>query len=380
MTAPERGRDAPTILPGLQVLGRIDRLRPRLAEAGADAVLVTARSNIRYLTGFTGSAGVLLVTGNRAVLATDGRYRTQAGEQLDGVGLGDQVDVVVGGLQAQHEAVTAVATREGVSRLGVEAEDISWAGQRRWAQALGGTQVIATAGLVEGLRLVKDAGELARMERAAAIADRALGEVVPMLAEGRTEQEVALALDTAMRRLGAEDRAFETIIAGGPHAAMPHARPTDRPIGRGDPVVMDFGAVFDGYRSDMTRTFCVGGEPQGELARLFSVVAAAQAAGVAAVCPGSESSLVDQACRDLIGDAGWAAAFEHGTGHGVGLDIHEAPSVAPTSTAILTPGVVVTVEPGVYLVGLGGVRIEDTLVVTDDGSRPLTRFPKDVAA
>ena len=155
--------------------------------------------------------------------------------------------------------------------------------------------------------------------------------------------------------------------------------PGGRRIGPGDPVVVDFGAVYDGYRSDMTRTFWVGGEPDGELATVFSVVAEAQAAGVAAVRSGTAAGEVDRVCRDLIARAGWAERFEHGTGHGVGLDIHEAPSVGPDATAILSPGVVVTVEPGVYLAGLGGVRIEDTLVVTEHGGRPLTRFPKEVA-
>jgi Xaa-Pro aminopeptidase/Xaa-Pro dipeptidase len=213
---------------------------------------------------------------------------------------------------------------------------------------------------------------VARIAAAAAIADAALGEVLGMLGDGRTEEEVALALDTAMRRLGSQDRAFETIVASGPNAAKPHARPSSRRIEAGDPVVIDFGATFDGYRSDMTRTFCVGGAPSAELARVFEVVAEAQAAGVAAVADGVVSG--------DIALSGWAEAFEHGTGHGVGLDIHEAPAVGPGSTAILTPGVVVTVEPGIYLAGVGGVRIEDTVVVTDQGCRPLTAFTKDIAA
>jgi Xaa-Pro aminopeptidase len=195
-----------------------------------------------------------------------------------------------------------------------------------------------------------------------------------------TESQFALALDTAMRRGGAEGTAFETIVASGPNSAKPHHRPGERVIVPGDPVVVDFGAIFEGYRSDMTRTFCVGAEPTGELARVFAVVKEAQAAGVAAVRSGIGAKEVDEVCRQVIGDAGWADAFEHGTGHGVGLDIHEAPTVSPLGTAILGPGVVVTVEPGVYLPGLGGVRIEDTLVVTAEGSRSLTGFTKEVAA
>jgi Xaa-Pro aminopeptidase len=358
---------------------RLARLRPLVEAAGADSLLVTTLPNIRYLTGFSGSAGLLLVTGDETLLVTDGRYRTQAAEQLDAAGLAGSVELVVGGGQVQREAVVALAARGG-SRVGLEAENVTWGSQRRWADALMAAELVATAGVVEGLRLVKDAGEVARIATAAAIADAALGEVLEMLSQGRTEVEVALALDTAMRRLGSEDRAFETIAASGPNAAKPHARPTGRSIAVGDPVVIDFGATFDGYRSDMTRTFCVGGAPTAELARVFAVVSEAQAAGVAAVAPGVAGGDIDKACRDLIAMSGWADAFEHGTGHGVGLDIHEAPAVAPGSTAILAPGVVVTVEPGVYLAGVGGVRIEDTVVVTDQGCRPLTAFTKDIAA
>jgi len=362
---------------------RLTSLRARLDAAEVDALLVTALPNVRYLTGFTGSAGVLLVTGSGdplAHLVTDGRYRTQADEQLVAAGVHGAVELTVGGVQAQRQALAARARAVSVRRLGLEADHVTWSSQRRWTEDLAPAVPVATSGVVEALRQVKDSGELARMERAAAIADAALGEVLSLLGERRREDEVALALDTAMRRLGAEDRAFETIIASGPNAAKPHARPSARTIVPGDPVVVDFGAIFDGYRSDMTRTFCVGGEPAETLARVFEVVGAAQAAGVAVVRAGVATGDVDKACRDLIADAGWAEAFEHGTGHGVGLDIHEAPALGPGSTAILGADVVVTVEPGVYLAGIGGVRVEDTVVVTADGCHTLTRFPKDIAA
>ncbi len=182
-----------------------------------------------------------------------------------------------------------------------------------------------------------------------------------------------------MRERGAEDRAFETIVASGENSAKPHARPGRRPIRPGDPVVVDFGAVFDGYRSDMTRTFCVGGPAHRRAGHGVRGGGGVPAAGGGRVEPGVAAGSVDQACREAIAEAGWAERFEHGTGHGVGLDIHEGPSVGPGSTAILEPGTVVTVEPGVYLPGTGGVRIEDTLVVTEHGSRPLTQFPKEVA-
>jgi Xaa-Pro dipeptidase len=243
---------------------------------------------------------------------------------------------------------------------------------------------VATTDVVEALRVLKDEGEVDRMRMAASIADAALAEVLPVLAGATTtrleEQEFALCLDSAMRRLGAESVAFETIVAAGENSAKPHHHPGSRVIERGDAVVVDFGATFDGYRSDMTRTFSIGGAPTGAIKEIFDLVLASQAAGVAAVRPGVETGAVDAVCRDLIAAGGMVERFEHSTGHGVGLDIHEAPWVAATATTILEPGAVVTVEPGVYVAGVGGVRIEDTLVVTADGADPLTRFNKEVAA
>ena len=379
--------DADWLAP-LPVTGRLDRLRalfvPDDQGPAVTALLVTTPANIRWLSGFTGSSGLLLVTGDSALLTTDGRYRTQSGEQLAAAGVGDAIDIAVGGAQVQRQAVAERAGGSGP--LGLEADDVTWSGQRAWAGVFGPRDLVPTQGMVEGLRVNKDAGEVVRMERAAAIADQALADVLPLLAAAGgggaggdlTEARFAAALDHAMRERGAEDSAFETIVASGENAAKPHARPGRRPIRPGDPVVVDFGAIFDGYRSDMTRTFCVGGPPTGEMAAVFEAVADAQREGVAVVAPGVSAGAVDQACRHLLGDRGWADRFEHGTGHGVGLDIHERPSVGPGSTAILDVGTVVTVEPGVYLPGTGGVRIEDTLVVTEDGRRPLTHFPKEV--
>jgi Xaa-Pro aminopeptidase len=373
----------------LQVTARLDRLRGLFATAGEDeepigGLLVTTPANIRWLSGFSGSAGFLLVTGAAATLTTDGRYRTQSREQLSAAGVEAQIGISIGGLQAQRDAL-AVASSD-VGTLGLEADQVTWSAVRTWEGVLPGLDLTPTRGVVEGLRMAKDPAEVARMERAAAIADDALASVLPLLAAaGRgsgsdlTESRFAAELDHAMRQRGAEESAFETIVASGENSAKPHARPGDRRLGAGDPVVVDFGAVFDGYRSDMTRTFCIGGDPTGELARVFEVVAESQRAGVESVAPGVNAGSVDQACRQVIAASGWGDRFEHGTGHGVGLDIHEGPSVAPGSPAILVPGTVVTVEPGVYLPGTGGVRIEDTLVVTEDGSRPLTQFPKEVA-
>ncbi len=376
-------------MPPLSVRGRLDRARAVLRngewpEGRPDALLVTEVANIRWLSGFTGSSGVLLVTEDRALLTTDGRYRTQAAEQLADAGVGDEVEICIGGVTAQREALAEVAGAAAI--VGLEASHVRWSALQAWEAAFEPRRLVATQGIVEGLRTVKDAGEVARMERAADIADAALGSVLHLLTDagaGRgeplTESRFAAELDHAMRLAGAEESAFETIVASGENSAKPHARPGRRILRPGDPVVVDFGATFEGYRSDMTRTFCLGGEPAGDLAAVFAVVLAAQAAGVASVGPGVVAGDVDTVCREVIAAAGWAERFEHGTGHGVGLDIHEAPSVGSGSTAILEPGTVVTVEPGVYLPAVGGVRIEDTLVVTPTGSRPLTRFSKEVA-
>ncbi len=361
-------------LPPMSVAGRLDALRAGFDGAGVEALVVTTLANVRYLTGFTGSAGVLVITTDGALLTTDGRYRTQSAEQVREAGAA--VEIAIGPLAGQQKSASAFLS--AATRVGLEADNVTWAGQIIWGGLLDPTELIPTHNAVEALREVKDSAEIARMERAAAIADAALYEVLPLLSSGVTEEHFALELDTAMRRGGAEGVAFETIVAAGENSAMPHHRPGARAVRQGDPVVVDFGATYEGYRSDMTRTFCVGAEPEGDMARVFAVVGASQAAGTAAVKPGIMTKEVDDICRVIIAEAGWADRFEHGTGHGVGLDIHEAPTVSQLGTAILAPGFVVTVEPGVYLPGVGGVRVEDTLVVTEHGSRPLTRFTKDI--
>jgi Xaa-Pro aminopeptidase len=364
-------------LPEITVTGRLDRLRAAFDQHEIDALVVTTLPNVRYLTGFSGSAAVLIVTQDLAVLTTDGRYRTQSAEQVQRAGAAG-IEIAIGPGTEQRQAALAALEATNAGRIGLEAANVTWSGQRSWADLLGGDKLVPTSNAVEALRERKDAAEIARMERAAAIADAALFEVLPLMSQGVTEEHFALELDTAMRRGGAESTAFETIVASGENSAKPHHHPGSRRINGGDPVVVDFGATFEGYRSDMTRTFCVDAEPQGELARIFEVVQTSQAAGAAAVRPGIAAKEVDDICRRIITDAGWAERFEHGTGHGVGLDIHEAPTVSQLGTAILAPGFVVTVEPGVYVPGQGGVRVEDTLVVTEDGARPLTRFTKDI--
>ncbi|NNE74333.1 MAG: aminopeptidase P family protein [Acidimicrobiales bacterium] len=360
------------------VTNRVARLRSGFGDAGIDALLVTDPNNIRYLSGFTGSSGWLFVGADDAatVLLTDGRYSNQAPAEIAGHQATIDVDPA---FRQRDERLAQLAAAH--PRIGLEAASITWADQQRVAAALGSSgaeaeaEVVATSGLVEALREVKDANELAAIERAVACADHALAETMGLLAPGRTEREVAHALDAAMRAHGATGPGYETIVAAGPNAALPHARPTDRALAEGDLVVIDVGALVDGYRSDMTRTFVIGSAtPTQE--RMLDVVTEAQAAGVARVAPGVPTAEVDAACRSVIADAGWGDAFSHGTGHGVGLAIHEAPAVGERAAATLQPGHVITVEPGVYLPEHGGVRVEDLVLVTDDGHRVLTNSPK----
>ncbi len=362
----------------MDVASRMGRLRARLAEAGCDALLVTKLVNVRYLTGFTGSAGMLLVRAGDAVLLTDGRYAEQSSAQLRAAGV--ECSLEIG--RPAHQLEVLDTTLKGVARLGLEAEHIAWAEKRRLAGALGGaagasTSLIATRDVVEALRVVKDAGELARIELAAQIADVALAQVKERLREAVTEQEFALELDYEMRLRGADDVSFETIVASGPNAALPHARPSERRIEEGELVVVDFGAEIDGYRSDMTRTLCVGSPASSQMSDLVDAVLIAERAGVRALRPGVSGDEVDRACREALSRAGCEELFVHGTGHGVGLEIHESPALSRGSADILDEGAVVTVEPGVYVPGTGGVRIEDTLVVTANGARTLTKSTKD---
>jgi len=370
----------------MEIGARLDRLRAGFDAAGVDALFVTRLPNVRYLTGFTGSAGMLLVTAADALFVTDGRYRDQASDQLAAAGVAARV--AIGATQAvQRDVVSAAVADAGIGRLGLEAHGVTWAQQRTFADEwFPAVELLATTDVVESLRILKDPGEVARIEAACAIADDALAALLPTLADRPTELDLAIALEFGMRERGASGNSFDPIVASGPNGAKPHARPSAREIGRGELVVIDFGCIVDGYCSDMTRTVSVG-DPGPDARRLYDVVFESQAAGSAAVAPGVVCSDVDRASRAVIDAAGWGDAFVHGTGHGVGIEIHEAPRVGSTSADTLAPGAVVTVEPGVYLTGIGGVRIEDTLVVvsSDDrasgngvGSRVLTNSPKEL--
>jgi Xaa-Pro aminopeptidase len=361
-------------LPAMDVAARAGRLREHFADAEIDALLVTFLPNVRYLTSFTGSSAMLLVTNDALVFTTDGRYRTQSAEQLGaaGVDAGIEVGTTIAG---QRDALARALDPN--ARVGLEAHAVTWSQQRAFADAFAGHELVATEGLVERLRRVKEPGEVARIHAACQIADDALAAMLPRLSDGPTERDFALELEVEMRRRGASGNSFDPIIASGPNAAKPHARPSARRVERAELVVIDFGCIVDGYCSDMTRTVSVG-DPGSDARHVWDVVRESQSAGRDAVRAGIDCAEVDRACRDVIAAAGWADAFVHGTGHGVGLEIHEAPRVAASARDTLETGAVVTVEPGVYLPGVGGVRIEDTVVVTPGGSDPLTAFPKEL--
>ena len=361
-------------------------MRALLVAADVDAMLVTDLINVRYLSGFTGSNAALLIRASDTtpVLATDGRYRTQAAQQAP------DAEVVIE--RAVGPQLVERAAAAGTARLGFESHVVTVDGHQRLLDAAGSTELVRAAGTVEALREVKDAGEVALLRLACEAADAALADLIAGggLRPGRTEKEVRRDLEARMLDHGADGPSFETIVAAGAHSAIPHHRPTDAVLAAGDFVKIDFGALVSGYHSDMTRTFVLG--PAADWQRdLYALVATAQKAGTDALAAGVTLRDVDTASRQVIADAGYAEYFGHGLGHGVGLQIHEAPGINATAAGTLLAGSAVTVEPGVYLPDRGGVRIEDTLVVgpatgaeagMETGTEApdlLTGFPKELA-
>ena len=346
------------------------------SEAGpVDGVLISDANNRRYLSGFTGSAGHLLITRGAAVLLTDFRYVEQAGLQAPGF---EAVKIDGAAWPPLAEQVKSL----GVRRLGFEAEDLTVDSYLRLQQALAEAapeaHLVPLRGLVEGLRQTKDSAEVELVRRAVAVADRAFEAVARSLVPGATERQVAWQLEVAMRERGAEAVAFPIIVAAGPHAAMPHHRPSDRPIGVGEPVVIDMGCRLDGYCSDLTRTITLG-EPDARFWEIYGVVLKAQQACEDGLKAGMLGEAGDRLARNVITAAGHGEHFGHGTGHGVGLAIHEGPYLSPTRGHMeVRTGAVVTVEPGIYLPGWGGVRLEDMVVVGPARALVLTtahKFP-----
>jgi Xaa-Pro aminopeptidase len=334
---------------------RRERLRPAVAASGADAALITSLVNVRYLTGLASSNAALLVPADGPpVLATDSRYALAAERDCPGVELLN--------VRPVETALAGLAVARGLGRLAFEAQEVTVERQTALAATEGVTLLVPLGHAVEQLRVTKDEQELALLARACEITGQAFDQAVTQIRAGMTEHELAVLIERAMVDAGAEKPAFDTIVASGPNGAIPHHAPGGRPFEPGDMITIDCGARYGGYHADMTRTVMLG-PPAAWQRDVYALVATAQRAGIEAAVPGAAAADVDAAARDIIKAAGHGEHFGHGLGHGVGLEIHEAPLLGVAKPGTLGDRVPLTVEPGVYLPGLGGVRIEDTLVV-----------------
>jgi len=373
------------------VADRLQSIRQILVDQQLEALLISQPENLRYLSGFTGREGYLLITAERAVLATDSRYVEQASWQaplfevvlvvgepeqtfellLDRLFLAEKED-------AEHSETMLLGPGSApLPRLGFEADSLSFATYRRLEPIAErrSLDLVPTSGLVEELRMVKDDGELREIEKAVAVTDEAYAHLLNVLRPGMTEKEAAWEIEKYEREHGAEAVAFDIIVASGPQAALPHAEPSDKPIVQGETIVIDMGARANGYNSDLTRTICLG-TPPDELRRIYEVVLNAQEAALAGIQAGMTGAAADALARQVIESAGYGEAFGHSLGHGLGLAVHEMPGLRRQSAQILRDGMVFTVEPGIYLPGRGGVRIEDTVVLENGRVRVLSKAAK----
>lgn len=346
-------------------------LHPLMKQHRVDAFLVTKMENVRYLSGFTGSTAVLLVTQRGGVFLTDSRYATQSETEVSGF----SVRILRRGETMMERIARLIRTRR-YHRVGFESGDLRVGVFQTLRKALGTISLVPMRPGVEALRMVKRSQEIDELEVAIRRAEQAFKRVKKQIRPGRGEDEIALAMEYSMRKNGAARAAFDTIVASGVRSAMPHGIASSKKIAGGDLLIVDFGAESNGYFSDMTRTLYVGRRLSGEKKAIFDVVRAAQEAAIAVVRPGIPFGEIDRAARGLINKAGYAPFFGHGTGHGIGLEVHELPGVTPGNETLVQEGMVFTIEPGVYLPGLGGVRIEDMVLATGDGCRLLTGLPR----
>jgi len=355
----------------MKISNRTEKLRQKLAEEGLEAILISQAYNRGYLSGFRGTAGYLLITPREAVLATDFRYTEQARLQAPDY----QILQISGN---GFDWLSRLAAEMSLKRVGFEARGITFAGYRQLSEILKektGLQLVPTESLVESLRLIKEPEEIALISRAAVISDRACGHIRDKIRAGMTEMEIAWELESYLRENGSQALPFEIIVASGPNAALPHAQPTPRRINPGEPVLIDMGAKINGYSSDLSRTICLG-KPDDTFKKVYDTVLGAQLCAIAMIAEGMSGNEADSLARTVIAEGGYADAFGHSLGHGVGLEPHEAPRLGPGSTDKLTSGTVFTIEPGIYLPGWGGVRIED-LVMMDRGKiKVLSKAPK----
>jgi Xaa-Pro aminopeptidase len=351
---------------------RVERLQKAIKAQELDALLVTKPENMRYLSGFTGGEGALLITPDKAMLLTDFRYYDQVAEEAPDIEL------------VKVEAKVSLALKQTLKQLqiktlGFESTHVSFASYQEWKKATRGTKWISTQGVVENMRMVKDNHELELLRKAVAIADQACDYIRSYIRPGMSERQVVWELESHMRTHGAEGVSFGFIVAAGPNGAKPHAVPQDRPIQEGEPIVMDMGARFEGYCSDLTRTICIG-EPDEKLQEIYNIVLQAQLAAEEGARAGMTGQEVDALAREVITARGYKEQFGHGLGHGVGLAVHEGPRLNPLSEEVLQPSMVCTIEPGIYISGWGGVRIEDIVVVHENKAEVLSQARKELRA
>ncbi|MBI5886464.1 MAG: aminopeptidase P family protein [Deltaproteobacteria bacterium] len=338
-----------------------------MTRRGLDGFLVSGIKNIRYLCGFTGDSAYLLIGRERDWFLTDSRYVTQARAEVKGAGIRVY--------KKPLEAIAELADEHGLRLIGFESDNLTVDACGRFRKALGRVRLKPFSGLLDALRSKKDPFEVERIRRSVRILTRCYGVVERMLRPGARECDIALAVEAAAKADGAEAMAFDTIMASGPRGALPHGKASDKRIRNGELVVVDMGVVFDGYNSDCTRTYCIG-RATARVREVYQTVLDAQMRAIEMVRPGVAAAEIDRVAREHIDGAGYGAYFGHGTGHGVGLEIHERPGIGPFGKEVLAEGMVITVEPGIYIPGWGGVRIEDMLLVTADGFEILTKAPK----
>jgi Xaa-Pro aminopeptidase len=342
---------------------RLSELRNALEEKSLGGLIITKMENVRYLNGFTGSNAAAVATPDDCVLITDGRYREQARKEAQ------QWETVV---YTEDLTKSISSLLEGIESIGFEAT-ASFEFVERLRQVFPGRSTLqSTRGIVEEMRARKDEQEISLIRQALECAGKASAEVLPLIQPGRTEREIAAELDCKMILFGADGPAFDTVVASGPNSSMPHAGITDRALAEGDLVVIDFGARKDGYCTDTSRTFILG-EPNSQQKHLLDAVKEASDAALAVLKPGIQASEVDQVARKVIADKGFADNFSHGLGHGVGLEVHEKPTLSTVSKDVLQPGMVFTIEPGIYIEGWGGVRLEELVLMKADGIEVLSR-------
>lgn len=349
---------------------RINKLREELAQLGADAFITEKAENRFYLSGFTGSTAWVIVTAEDSFLVTDFRYVEQAQEQAPDF-------KVINNERKAVDCMARLLKENGVNRLAFEAGSVSFQTYSDWSKAFDSVEMVPTNGLVEKIRMFKDESEMVIIREAVRIAEAAFEHIQGFIRPGVREVEVALELEYFMRKQGASGSAFDMIVASGARGALPHGRASEKVIQAGEMVTLDFGAAYKGYNSDITRTLSVG-EPDPKLKEIYDIVLRAQLAGLQALQPGVSCKDADAATRDIITAAGYGDAYGHSAGHGLGLEVHEMPGLSTVSTYVLEPGMLVTMEPGIYVSGLGGVRIEDDVWITADGHENLNKSTKEL--